>query len=87
MNFVFAAGAWINEIQFLPNIYNNTIEFMKTEASSPYYLDSANSFDSNITIDLNADDTLNGKNILEVAPDLKKTDRYDQYLEVLRTAW
>ena len=50
----------------MPNIYNNTIEFIKTEASSPYYLDNTNSFDSNITIDLNADDTLNGKNILEV---------------------
>jgi len=72
LDFVGSALSWVNDIQFMPNIYNNTAEFLEEEADSAYYLNNSKNFDADITINLNPDDIIDGLNIINITTSTHK---------------
>jgi len=67
IDFAFAAGAWINDIQSLPNVYEETSELLQAEADFAHYLNKNNKFNSSVSVDLNEDYTVqNGMPVVRV---------------------
>ena len=64
VTFVGAGEAFAKDLLMITNTYSDTADFLEDEATTPYYLNTNNHFDADVTIDPHFDWTIGDKNIV-----------------------